>query len=285
MPQADEADVSQHIEETEPEAPDAVESEAPAEAEPAPEQKEEDHDEVVVSIGEDTPPPADAEPEPEFLNDLRKRYREEKRARKELEAKLAQQQAPAKEPEAGPEPTLEAADYDEAEFKRQWSAWFKSKQDEESRTKAKEEVQRSEQQAWQAKLADYGKGKSELKVSDYDEAEEVVLESLNTTQQGVILEIAKNPALLVYAIGKHPAKAKELASITNPLKFAVAVADLEREVKATPRKQVPPPERVLRASAPASGAVDSELERLRADADRTGDRTKVAAYLNGKRKA
>jgi len=39
----------------------------------------------------------------------------------------------------------------------------------------------------------------------------------------------------------------------------------------------------LKGKAPKSGAVDSNLERLRAEAERTGDYTKVIAYKNQKR--
>ena len=90
---------------------------------------------------------------------------------------------------------------------------------------------------------------------------------------------AKNPALVVYAIGKNPAKAKELAAITDPVKFAFAVANLEAQLKVTPRKSKPEPERVPGgASRPLSGTVDSHLERLYDEARRTGDYTKVTDY-------
>ena len=94
---------------------------------------------------------------------------------------------------------------------------------------------------------------------------------------------SENPALVVYALGKNPKKAKELAAISDPVKFAFAVAKLETQLKVTPRKTAPVPERQIRGSAQLSGAVDSTLERLRAEADKTGDRTKVAAYLNAQR--
>ena len=94
---------------------------------------------------------------------------------------------------------------------------------------------------------------------------------------------AKNPALVVYALGKNPAKAKELASISDPVKFAFAVANLEAQLKVTPRKPKPEPERVLSGSSRAiSGTVDSQLERLREEAARTGDMSKVMAYKRQK---
>jgi hypothetical protein len=91
---------------------------------------------------------------------------------------------------------------------------------------------------------------------------------------------ADNPALLVYALGKHPAKAKELAAIKDPVKFAFAVAKLETQMKTTsrPRAAPPPPETPLQSTAPSRSATNATLERLEQEALRTGNRTKVAAY-------
>ena len=47
----------------------------------------------------------------------------------------------------------------------------------------------------------------------------------------------------MYALGKNPKKAKELGEITDPVKFAFAVAKLETQLTVTSRKQVPPPEK------------------------------------------
>ena len=102
-------------------------------------------------------------------------------------------------------------------------------------------------------------------------------ELLSTTQQGIILQGAENPALVIYALGKNPAKLKEMAAITDPVKYAFAVSKLETQLKVTQRK-APPPERTVQGTGRVSGTVDSTLERLRADAERTGDYTKVVQY-------
>ena len=133
-------------------------------------------------------------------------------------------------------------------------------------------------QAWQSKLEAYGTAKQSLKVRDYDDAEATVQEALNTVQQGVLLQGADNPAMVVYALGKNPAKAKELAAISDPVKFAFAVAKLEAQLKVAPKRTPPPPESAVRSTAGISGAVDSNLDRLRAEAERTGDYSKVIRY-------
>jgi len=143
----------------------------------------------------------------------------------------------------------------------------------------------TQQKDWQAKLDGYSKAKAELKVKDFEDAEAVAQELFNVTQQGVMLQGADNPALVVYALGKNPKKAKELSEIKDPVKFAFAVAKLEKELKVTNRKAAPPPERIVSGTGRTSGAVDSTLERLRAEAEKTGNMTKVIQYKAQKRAA
>jgi hypothetical protein len=49
------------------------------------------------------------------------------------------------------------------------------------------------------------------------------------------------------------------------------------------RKQAPAPERVVTGTGRSSGAVDSTLERLREEAARTGNMSKVVAYKRQKK--
>jgi hypothetical protein len=106
----------------------------------------------------------------------------------------------------------------------------------------------------------------------------LVQETMNVTQQGILLQGLDNPALVVYALGKNPKRAKELAAITDPVRFAAAAGKLEATLKVTNRPKPPAPPRVVTGSAPITGTVDSNLDRLRAEAERTGDYTKVMAY-------
>lgn len=234
-------------------------------------------DEVVVSIGEEPPPPEEQTRAPEWVRELRKSHRELQRRNRELEEKVkvtAVEQPPA----VGKKPTLEDLDYDAERYEAALSSWYDQKRRaDEAAAKAREAVA-AQDRAWQSKLDAYGKAKAELKVRDYEDAEHFAQETFSVTQQGVMLQGAENPALVIYALGKNPAKAKELSSITDPVKFAFAVAKLESQLKVTPRKAPPPPERAVRGTAPVSGTVDSALERLREEAARTGDMSKVMAY-------
>jgi hypothetical protein len=100
-----------------------------------------------------------------------------------------------------------------------------------------------------------------------------------------VLQGADNPALVIYALGRNPKKAKELSEIKDPVKFAFAVAKLEKDLKVTNRKAAPPPERVVSGTGRSSGAVDSTLERLRTEAAKSGDFTKVIQYKKSKQAA
>ena len=251
-------------------------------AEPEGEQQlEAESDEVVVTIGDE---PVEEEPHeraPEWVRDLRKKNQETVKENRELKKKIeALQTAPAdKLVTIGEKPTLESCEYDTDKFEQELEQWHEAKRKVSEQERKKQEDGAKAQAAWQATLDSYSKRKSELKVSDYEEAEFAAQELLSVTQQGVILSGADNPALVVYALGKNPKKAQELAAISDPVKFAFAVAKLEKDMKVTPRKTAPLPESTVRGNARVSAGVDSTLERLRAEADRTGDRTKVASYM------
>jgi hypothetical protein len=256
---------------------DAPEVEAPDTPAPEPE-------EVIVTIG-DEPAPEPPEAAPKWVRELRRVTREREREIKELRDKLAAKEAtppPATDP--GKKPTLEDHDYDTEAYEREITAWYERKRNADAEITRQLQAEQEQQKAWQAKLDGYGKAKAELRVPDYEDAEAVAQETFSIPQQSIIVAGAENPALLIYAMGRSPAKAKELAAITDPVKFTFAIAKLEAQLKVTPRKAPPAPEKQIRSTGgvPMSGAVDSTLERLRDEAAKTGDMTKVMAYKRQK---
>lgn len=245
-----------------------------------------DEDEVVISIGEEPPPPKE-EPAPVWVKELRKSHRELQRQNRDLQAKLAatQQTAQPAPVVLGKKPTLEDADYDPEKYETALANWFerKRKADEaEARAKAAQQAQANE---WRAKLEGYSKAKAALKVQDYEDAEAVVTEALDITQQGILIQGAENPSYVVYALGKNPKKAKELAGIKDPIQFAFAVAKLEGQLKVSNRKPSSAPEKPVSGTGRVSGAIDSTLEKLRAEAEKTGNYSKVIAYKNQKKRS
>ena len=247
------------------------------------EDDEGESDEVIVSIGEEAPPPEEQTHAPEWVRELRKTNRELQRQNRELQGKLQTTTTETKPVVLGKKPSLEEHDYDAEKFEVALADWFDRKRNADDANAKQEAEVMNQQKAWQSKLDGYGKAKAELRVKDFEDAEAVAQELFNITQQGVVLQGADNPALVIYALGKNPKKAKELSEIKDPVKFAFAVAKLEKELKVTNRKAAPPPERIVSGTGRVSGAVDSTLERLREEAARTGNMTKVIQYKAQKR--
>ena len=276
----DRAEVDENLEES------VEELEVAEEVELESEEVEAESEEVVVSIGEDAPPAEEEVRAPEWVRELRKTNREKERRIRELEAKLSATTTEIKPVVTlGPKPKLEEYDYDADRYEQAIDQWHDRKREHDREADVALQSELQQRQAWQSKLDDYGKAKAELKVRDYEDAEETVQQILNITQQGVVLQGCDNPALVVYALGKNPKKTAELAKLTDPVKFAFAVAKLEKELKVTNRRAAPAPERVVSGTGRSSGAVDSTLERLREEAARTGNMTKVIAYRAQKRTA
>lgn len=252
---------------------------AAQEGESESEPNQDDEDEVLVSIGEESPPQSEEPRAPEWVRELRKQNREKERRIRELEAKLQTTTQTENNPVVlGAKPKLEDHDYDTDKFEAALSDWYERKRATDQEAEKARQAEQAQLDAWQSRIDSYGKARSELKVRDFEDAEAAVQELFDVTQQGIVVQGADNPALVIYALGKNPKKAKELADIKDPVKFAFTVAKLERELKVTNRKAAPPPERTVQGTGRVSGSVDSTLERLRTEAEKTGDMTKVMAY-------
>jgi hypothetical protein len=252
-------------------APEPVESETLQ-----PEQEE-----LVVSIGNEEPEPEpEANKAPEWVKDLRRQNREYQKRIRQLE-RNTQAQAPVQgETVSAPpkKPTLADVDYDTGAYEAKLDQWYTAKAEYERQASERQRAEQSVKATWEAKIATYNAAKASLSAQDYEDAEAVIADTLSVTQQGIILDGAEKPALLIYALGKNPKKAAELAAITNPVAFAAAIGRLEASLKVTSRKPSAAPETIVSGNAPRSGAIDSTLERLREDAAKTGDMTKVMAY-------
>jgi len=236
--------------------------------------------ELVVTIGDSTPVDTEEEEKkaPEWVRELRKKNREDTRRIKELEEKLKATTAEPKPVELAVKPTLASCDYDEEEFAKALDEWHDKKRQHDEHVKGLQDAEAKATAEWQAKLDGYQKAKQDLRLKDFDEAEAEAKTIFSVTQQGIIVQGAENPALVVYALGKNPEKAQELAAIKDAVKFTFAVAKLEAQLKVSKKSSAPPPEERIAAARGVSGAVDSTLDRLREEAAKTGDFTKVHQY-------
>jgi hypothetical protein len=281
------ADPTDELEVIEPDAPEEVaEEEVAVEgAEGAAESAaNDDADEVVVTLGDE---PAVAEEDdpakaPAWVRDLRKANREKDRRIRDLEQRLVVAAPAPAAVVVGERPKLADFDFDEDKHAAALDSWIERKQQATDLQRKAQQEQQAQQASWQQRIEHYNKDKAALKVKDYDDAEAAVDDAFSVVQNGVLLAAFDNSAALKYAIGKNPATLRELAAITDPIKFTRALSKIEDKVKVTPRKTAPIPERTIRGSGALAGATDNTLARLQAEADKTGDRSKVARYIRDK---
>ena len=219
------------------------------------EESEEESEDIVVSIGEEPPPP-EPEAAPEWVRELRKSHRELQKRNRELEAQVHQTTETNPVVTLGAKPSLEQHDYDTDKYEASLADWYERKRAVDDQQAQARQAEQQQADAWQQQLQGYADAKSKLKVKDYDDAEEVAQQTFNVVQQGVMIQGAEDPALVIYALGKNPKKAKELAKIDDPVKFAFAVAKLESQLKISNRKAATRPEGKVSATAPLKGAVD-----------------------------
>jgi hypothetical protein len=222
---------------------------------------------------------------PEWVRDLRKQHREAQRKIREQDAEIQRLKVPVTQPQTmtiKTKPRLEDFDFDTDKYETAVIEWHDHKRQIDALNEQAKQAEEAQKRNWAQRLETYKSSRSSLKLEDYDQAEDTVQQNLNVVQQGIIIQGAENPALVVYALGKDPEKAKEFAKIVDPVKFAIAVGKLETKLKISSRKPPPPPSTV-RGNASVSGAVDSHLDRLRQEAERTGDYTKVHQYRQQKR--
>ena len=216
--------------------------------------------------------------------DLKRQTRDQAQRLRELEAQLATAKPAPAAIEVGKEP--DPADYEmweadqAAKFKADLLSWTQRKAQADAQRANQERAEQEQNQRWQARLADVDKAGAVLK--DAKVAAETFQETFSPLQMGIILggpDDAKTSAWLRHALGSNPTKAKELAKIQDPVKFAFAIAKLEGQLKTTTRKSAPAPDTVVRSGAgKGATAVENTLEKLREEARKTGDYTKVTAH-------
>jgi len=252
-----------------------------------------DDGEVEVTFGEPSDDEAQEseddgdEDASSVIRNMRKREREKDRKLRQAERELEQlrkaQQPQTAVPELPPKPTLESCDWDPDEHEVKLLAWYEqSREVEKAKAKQQEQQQALIREA-EAKRTAYQENAKKLKAKDFADAEEEVVSIFDQARQSILLEASDNPALLVYALGKNPAQLERLSKITSLAKFAAELGKLEKDLKVSKPTKPAPADTNLRSNAPASGS-SKKLAQLEADAERTGDRTKLIAYKRSLRK-
>lgn len=244
-----------------------------------------DSEEFEFQFGDEAPPASSSQEDaaaPQWVKDLRKQHAETQKENRELKARIEQQQQsqPTAVPKLADRPKLEDFDYDEGKYADALDKWF----DDKRKVDAAQEEQRKAGEARQREIdsyqSNYVKEAQSLKRKDFQDVESDVIAALSPDQQGLV-KFLDRPAAFVYALGRYPAKLRELAAIKNPVKFVVAAAKLEKDLKVTSRttdKAAPEGRVTSSTGAPAAGGGEKKLEQLRAEAEKTGDYSKVHSY-------
>jgi hypothetical protein len=242
------------------------------------ESTQEPEGEVVPTFGDDVDTDKSTV---DWVRNLREVNREKERENRELRARLKQLEPKV---ELGAKPTLAGCDYDEERFEKELESYNERKLQQTAEERKRQEQIDKENAAWQAKLNDYNTSKAKLGLSDYDDAEDVVKSILSPQQQAILIQHIKSHAMMVYALGKNPGKARELAATENLIEFAFKARDLESQMKTTTRKPAVQPEKRITGGGPTSGAITSRLDELRKEAEKTGDYTKLVAFKRKNKK-
>ena len=262
-------------------------SETSEESEPEAIQDEEDEeDDRIVTIGDAPEEDAEGESEeaekpetPKWVKTVRKNNRrlesEVKRLKRELEAKTAVKEDPV---EVGKKPELKDFNYDDSKFADALLEWNERKRKVEAQAAEKAEFAKEQQKAWEAKRSKYVELKQEHAFKDYDDTEQYVANTLNDTQQGIIVQLADDSALLTYALGKNPKALEELAGIKDSAQFIYKLAKVEAKLKVSNKSKPSPESRVKKGKGSSSGNSQATLERLEAAAAKSGDYTEVVRY-------
>tara|TARA_R110000744_G_scaffold371480_1_gene482498 strand:- start:89 stop:964 length:876 start_codon:yes stop_codon:yes gene_type:complete len=230
---------------------------------------------LVVSFGDDEEDEAEATP---VIRSMRQKLKDQKARIKELEQATVENKA-VEAVQLGEKPTLESVDYDSDKFETALLEWNATKRDMDAEKTAKAEREEAAQSRYMDRLDTYQKAKVSLGAKDFDDAEEVVRESLNTAQQSIIVANAKRPEILIYALGKNPDMLKGLAAEQDLASFAFRLGQMESGMKVTGMSTKPTPEKRLKGGGtPPMGSGSKKLEQLRTEAEKTGDYSKVTAY-------
>lgn len=244
---------------------------------------------VSITFGEQPAVEEEEENAKPWVKELRRSHREMVRALRDKDAEITRLKGTtsAAVETLGEEPTFESCEYDPEKYRTAVIGWTGRKAKIEQQQRDREQADQAERAKWQTRITAVQAEASKLKVPDYTDAVDALETTFSPVQMGIVIGGPNDPktsAALRYALGKNPKKARELAAIADPVKFAFAIAHLETQLKVTPRKTAPAPERMARSSTAGVSPVDNTLAKLQAQADKSGDRTKVAKYMRDKAK-
>lgn len=251
---------------------------------PQKDEKEQDAETIEISVdgyeSEPEPPPKESA----AWARIRKSEREAKERAADLEKRLKVYEQPPQVADPGPKPTTADFDWDEAKYDEALFRWKEAKARSESAATEAAQRAQSNESRFRAKQDAYRQASGAI--SGFAGHHATVTSAIpDEIRQGVILSAADNPVVLVAALGKYPKLLEELAAVKDPIDFIKAVVKLEARVKTEKKSQVPPPEQKVRGSGSSSGAVDSQIDKAREKATKSGDVTESLARRRQQQRA
>lgn len=199
-------------------------------------------------------------------------------AEAELAAERALKAIPVEDDPLPEKPTIEGCNYNTDVYDEKLREYFAAEQ----KVKAKKEAMIADAQAeaedYQKRLGNYVTSKQSMRVADFDTAEAMVRSKLTQIQQSIIIRNSENPANMILALGRSKKALDDLSAIKDADRFAFALAKTEGKITVT-QKSPPPPESKIRGGGSVGGSTSfaSQLAAAEKEADRTGDRSKIAA--------
>ena len=216
----------------------------------------------------DSSDPFKGQEAPEWVKKVREENRELKRQLKQRESQQFEQQVLREKP------TLDDHDYDSDAFEQDYAQWLTEKQQVDAQVHAERQKYQQYHERYKADV-----DAIKTKAPDYDEVELSVVDVLSEQKQGLLQMLVDNPAKVVYALGKNSPAQLERLSKLDDIQFAkqIVLMEMQMSSKTKSRNQNKPKPKTHELEGAAGGA-DTRLAKLEAEADRTGDRSKVAAY-------
>lgn len=206
--------------------------------------------------------------DPDDVDDEKESLRQEIRRLQKQLGETKQDDAP----QLRNKPTLDDFDYDSEAYIADLEQWYQEKADYDNAIK-------SEQSRYQKYDDRYAATSTELrnKVQDYDKAEQVIVDALSVQKQASIKMLVDDPAKMVYLLAKSPKRLDELTKLDD-VAFVKQIVLMEQQMTTKNRNPNKPKPKTHELTGGAGGG-DGVLARLEAEAEQSGDRTKVVAYL------
>lgn len=249
---------------------DGEDDEQDADGEEAESQDDSADDALDFSFDDDgdSSDPFKGQEAPEWVKKVREENRELKRQLKQRESQQFEQQVLREKP------TLDDHDYDSDAFEQDYAQWLTEKQQVDAQVHAERQKYQQYHERYKADV-----DAIKAKAPDYDEVELSVVDVLSEQKQGLLQMLVDNPAKVVYALGKNSPAQLERLSKLDDIQFAkqIVLMEMQMSSKTKSRNQNKPKPKTHELEGAAGGA-DTRLAKLEAEADRTGDRSKVAAY-------